>query len=194
MGLPDTGMVLLGTGRMLHSEANGCLVLPLVSGWYLQLCMPLVLSSLCRNTHVSTSHFSPWGTDLAPCSTWLAALSGPSWRAGCFWSCPSYTCQVPCTSSCCSASRTFSTRGCGSSPAMPFSVDVPSLPMQSVLSPHPLPLSPLLPGHIGPLCQACCYIPVPTSLVLCLMHLFWSILFVHTSQHRLQIKKRRHGD
>lgn len=104
--------------------------------------MPLVLSSLCRNTHVSTSHFSPWGTDLAPCSTWLAALSGPSWRAGCFWSCPSYTCQVPCTSSCCSASRTFSTRGCGSSPAVPFGVDVPSLPMQSVLSPQPTPTWP----------------------------------------------------
>lgn len=98
------------------------------------------LFSFCRNTHVSTSHFSPWSKDLAPCSTWLAAHSGPSWRAGCFWSCLSCTCQVPCTVSCCSASRTFSTKGCGSSPTVPFCADVPSLPVQplpSQLTPSP---------------------------------------------------------
>lgn len=104
--------------------------------------MPLVLVSLCRNTRVSTSPFSPWGTHLAPCSTWLAARSGASWRAGCCWCCPSCTCPAPCTSSCCSASRTFSTKGSSSSPALPFCADVPPLPVQSVLYSSPLPLTP----------------------------------------------------
>lgn len=160
---------------------------------YLQLCMPLVLSSLCRNTRVSTSRFSPWGTDLAPCSTWLAALSGPSWREGCFWCCPSCTCQEPCTSSCCSASRMFSTRGGSSSPVVPFCADVPSLPTPSVLPSYLLPSStPACPHQ--PLCQACCCAPVPTSLVLCIMHLFWSLLFVHTNPERLWTNKRRYGN
>lgn len=98
------------------------------------------LFSLCRNTHVSTSHFSPWSKDLAPCSTWLAAHSGPSWRAVCFQSCLSCTCQVPCTVTCCSASRTFFTKGCSSSPTVPFCAAVPSLLVQSVpsqLTPSP---------------------------------------------------------
>jgi len=142
-----------------------------------------LLFSLCRNTHVSTSHFSPWSKDLAPCSTWLAAHLGPSWRDDCFWSCLSCTCQVPCTVSCCSTLRIFFTKGCGSSPAVPFCADVPSLPVQSVhsqLTPSP-PTPSARPHH-----QTCCSVPVPGSLVLCLMHLFWSILFTHTNQDHLQ--------
>ena len=144
------------------------------------------LFSLCRNTSVSTSHFSPWSKDLAPCSTWLATHSGPSWRAGCFWSCLSCACQVPCTVSCCSALRTFSTKGCGSSPTVPFCADVPSLPVQFV--PSQLTPSPRTPPARPrqPPCQACCCVPVPASLVLCLMRLFWSILFTHTNQDKLQ--------
>lgn len=59
---------------------------------------------------------------------------------------------------------------------------------------YPLSLAPLLPGHISPLCQACCCVPVPTSLVLCIMYLFWTILFVHTNLERLQTIKRRYGN
>lgn len=101
------------------------------------------LFSLCRNTHVSTSRSSPWSRDLAPCSTWLAAPSGPSWRDGCFRSCLICTCQVPCTVFCCLASRTFFTKGCGSSPMVPFIADAPSLPVWSV--PSQLPPSPCAP-------------------------------------------------
>lgn len=110
------------------------------------------LFSLCRNTHISTSHSSPWSKDLAPCSTWLAAHSGPSWRAGCFWSCLSCTCQVPCTVSCCSASRTSSTKGCSSSPIVSFCADVPPLLVQSVPSQlTPSPCTPPARPHQPPM-------------------------------------------
>ncbi|KAL9869773.1 ankyrin repeat and SOCS box protein 10 isoform 1-T1 [Geothlypis trichas] len=56
-------------------------------------------------------------------------------------------------------------------------------------SPHPI-----LPGHISPLCRACCCVPVPASPVLCIMHLFWSVLFVQTNPDRLQTNKRRYGN
>lgn len=64
----------------------------------------------------------------------------------------------------------------------------------SLCSPsYPLPLIPLLPGHISPLCQACCCVPVPISLGLCIVHLFWSILFVHTNPEDSRLTKAGMG-
>lgn len=59
---------------------------------------------------------------------------------------------------------------------------------------HLLRLTPLLPGHISPLCRACCYVPVPISLEMCIVHLFWSILFVHIIWKRFQTNKKRYGN
>ncbi|XP_063016718.1 ankyrin repeat and SOCS box protein 10 isoform X3 [Melospiza melodia melodia] len=75
-----------------------------------------------------------------------------------------------------------------------LSVHMFHLPVQSVL--WQLPPSPqsILPGHISPLCQACCWVPVPASLLLGIMHLFGSVLFVHANPDRLQTNKRRYGN
>lgn len=138
-------------GRWGRGEPPGSALLPERARPF---CVSDPLLPPCRSTPVSTSRCSPWSRDPAPCSTWPAARSGPSWRGGCSRCSPSCTCPAPCTASCCSALRMFSTE-CGPTshraflcrryilPADPFPLAAPCQPLCCPCRPRALPPAPM---------------------------------------------------